>query len=134
MLHRVGEKVKVIVSDNAFDFETKLNSFTDGLDEKGIEYEVDLTPTAGLLAFVKYKVMRQVPETVKDEYDLVGERHTCIECPFYVRPTDGRRKNTRCPHSEKLTSADMMCCDDFYTMLDKGDIQLVKVDNWKEGR
>lgn len=135
MLQQYGTKVKAIMSNDAFDFETRLNSFTDSLDLKGIEYEVQLDPTAGLLAFVKYKVRRQVPETIKDEYDLAGEKHTCIECPFYVRPTDGRRKNTRCPHTNRLTSADMMCCEDFYTLLDKGDIQLTNVNkDWKEGR
>lgn len=135
MLIQKGTKVKTITSTDGFDFDARLNAFTDALDERGIEYEVELNPTAGLLAFVKYKVRKQVPETIKDEYDLAGEKHNCIECPFYVRPTDGRRKNTRCPHTNRLTSADMFCCEDFYTLLDKGDIQLINVDtDWKEGR
>lgn len=128
MLHRQTTGVKTIKSDDPFDFDSRLNSFLKSLDAKGISYDVQTNPTAGLLAFVTWKETICVAESVAEEYSLAGERHTCSECPFYVRPTDGRVKNTRCPKAHRLTSKDMNCCDSFYEMMDKGEIQLVDLD------
>lgn len=127
MLTKTGEKVKTIVGETAFDFDSKLNSFTDKLDAKGIRYKLDLSVSAGLIAFVIYEKQITLPECVKDEYELAGEKHNCIECPFYVRPTDGRVKNTRCPKTEKLRRANDPCCEDFYKWLDRGEIKLIEV-------
>ena len=127
MLSRYTQKIKTIKSEDAFEFDTKLNAFCDELAKQGIQYEVQTNPTAGLLAFVSYKVYMQTPETVKDEYELVGEWHTCIECPFYVRPTDGRRKYTRCPKNGGLAHRDKTCCDLFYELMDRGEIKLIEV-------
>lgn len=128
MLTRMTKKYKVISSHDAFDFETKLNSFCENLSAQGIEYDVQTNPTAGLLAFIVYKVRVETPEDTKDEYELAGEKYVCIQCPFYVRPTDGRRKNTRCPLRDCLVSKDTACCDEFYRKLDKGEIKLVEVE------
>lgn len=128
MLSRTTQKYKVISTNDAFEFETRLNSFLKSLDEKGIEYEVQTNPTAGLLAFIIYRESIVIPEGLKEEYELAGERHYCIECPFYVRPTDGRVKNTRCGLSGKLTRRDDSCCDDFYKKMEKGEIELIEVE------
>ena len=120
MLIRRSKKVKTITATNAFDFDTALNAFTDGLDRQGIAYTLSVSPSAGLLAFVEYEVETKVPQNAKDEYELLGESHKCIECPFYVRPTDGRVKYTKCPITNKLTDADSWCCDSFYERLKRG--------------
>lgn len=125
MLERQSTKVKTIKSDDAFDFDSRLNSFIKQLDAKGIPYEVQVNPTAGLLAFVTYKETIRVAEDIAEEYELAGEKHFCEECPFYVRPTDGRVKNTRCANG-KLRSKGSPCCDTFYELLDKGAIELRK--------
>ena len=124
MLQRQTTGIKTIKSDDAFDFDSRLNGFIKQLDAKGVSYNVKVDPTAGLLAFVTWTEVVQVAENVAEEYALVGERHTCGECPFYVYPTDGRVKNTRCRHLGKLRSKDSSCCESFYSMLDKGEIQL----------
>ena len=128
MLSRITKKYKVISSQDAFDFESKLNSFCESLTAQGIEYDVQTDPTAGLLAFVIYKKRVDIPEDTKEEYEMAGERHVCIQCPFYVRPDDGRVKYTRCPVTGKLTHRDSACCDDFYKKLDKGEIKMVEVE------
>ena len=128
MLSRMTKKYKVISSQDAFDFEVKLNSFCESLSAKGIEYDVQTNPTAGLLAFIVYKIRVDTPEDTKDEYEMAGERYVCIQCPFYVRPTDGRRKNTRCPLHNCLVNRNTACCDEFYQKLDKGEIKIVEVD------
>lgn len=125
MLERKSTKVKTIMSNDAFDFDSRLNGFIKQLDAKGIPYEVQVNPTAGLLAFVTYKETIRVAEDIREEYELAGERHFCGECPFYVRPTDGRVKNTRCVNGH-LTSKGSPCCEEFYELLDSGSIQLKK--------
>ena len=125
MLERQSTRVKTIKSDDAFDFDSRLNSFTKQLDAKGIPYEVQVNPTAGLLAFVTYKETIRIAEDIAEEYELAGERHFCGECLFYVRPTDGRVKNTRCANG-RLTSKGSPCCDTFYELLKKGAIELRK--------
>ena len=132
MITKKSTKVKTIASDNAFDFDTRLNGFTDKLDAQGIPYEVQLNPTAGYLAFVTYKKEVKVAENAKDRYELLGERHECRECPFYVIPTDGRVRHTRCSitkdeegnPSGQHTRRDSCCCEEFYELLEKGRIQL----------
>ena len=119
LIHR-SKKIKTITAGDAFDFDNKLNSFTDSLDLKGIPYTVSVNPSAGLLAFVEYEVTVNTPENAKDEYELLGERHTCIECPFYVRPTDGRVKYTKCSLQNCLTDASQACCEQFYERLKRG--------------
>ena len=128
MLSRITQKYKVISSTDAFEFESRLNGFLQGLDAQGIQYEVQTNPTAGLLAFVIYKERVNIPEDTKEEYEMAGERHYCIECPFYDRPTDGRIKYTRCKLSNKLTRRDSSCCDDFYKKMEKGEIELIEVE------
>ena len=128
MLSRTTQKYKVISTNDAFEFETRLNSFLKSLDNKGVEYEVQTNPTAGLLAFIVYRESIVIPEGLKEEYELAGERHVCIQCPFYVRPTDGRVKNTRCPVHNRLVDRGTSCCDEFYEKLEKGEIKLIEVE------
>lgn len=125
MLERQCKRVKTIKSDDAFDFDSRLNSFIKALDAKGITYDVQVNPTAGLLAFVTYMETVRVAEDIREEYELAGERHFCVECPFYVASADRRVKNTRCANG-KLASKDRPCCDTFYELLDKGAIELKK--------
>ena len=134
MLQRQTIGVKTIKSDDAFDFDSRLNSFIKNLDKKGISYEVKVDPTAGLLAFVTYREVIKVAENVAEEYQLVGDFHHCNECPFYVRPTKGNVKWTRCGKGV-LRSAESQCCDEFYELMDKGELEPKPIaDDWKGGK
>ena len=128
MLSRNTTRFKVIQTNDAFEFESKLNGFLKSLDAQDIQYEVQTNPTAGLLAFVVYKERIDIPEDTKEEYEMAGEKHICIECPFYVRPTDGRVKNTRCSLCNRLVSRETACCDEFYRKLERKEIKLIEVD------
>lgn len=127
MVNRIGETVKIVSGSDAFDFETKLNSVLNSLNSKGARYTMQLEPSAGLIAYIRISEEISIPENVAEEYFLAGERHRCIECPFFVRPTDGRRKYTRCPVTKKLASANDACCDEFYERLDRGELKLIEV-------
>ena len=129
MLRNLNEKVKTISSSNAEDFDERLNKALTDFGNKGIRYELRLAPELGFTAFIVYKEAFMIPETVADEFELGGETHRCIECPFYVRPTDGRVKWTRCEITPGLHSRDSYCCEEFYKKLLNGEIELVEVED-----
>lgn len=131
MIAKERTKIKTIEADNAFDFDARVNGFTDQLDLKGIDYNVELHVSPKFLAVVTYKKLVRVAETLSEEYELRGERHSCIECPFYVRPTDGRVRHTKCSITKdadgnptgEWVRKETRCCDEFYKLLQKGEIR-----------
>ena len=127
MLTRKGKKFKAVTGSDAFNFQTKLNAALDELNRKGVQYELQFNNTMGFCAYIVYEEIIEVCETVKDEYEEVGELHKCIECPFFMRPTDGRRKYTRCPKTSKLAAGTDSCCELFYRMLDTGEIDPIAI-------
>ena len=127
MLHHKATHFKAIEEKDAFNFNTKVNALLDVLNKKGIKPEMSFNHNMGHCVYITWVEAMEIPETVRDEYEQVGEWHKCIECPHFVRPTDGRRKYTRCPITEGLTDAGSNCCDRFYEELDSGKIKLIEV-------
>ena len=127
MLTRKGKKFKAVTGSDAFNFQTKLNAALDELNRKGVQYELQFNNAMGFCAYIVYEENIEICETVKDEYEEVGELHKCIECPFFMRPTDGRRKYTRCPKTSKLAAGTDSCCELFYRMLDTGEIDPIAI-------
>lgn len=120
MYAKSNKKVKVVSATTAEEFESKINSVLNGLNEKRINYDLQLNPTAGFIAFVTYTETVQVPETLADEYELKGERHKCGECPHFPVITDGRVKWVRCPVTQGLVNKGTNCCDTFYKEVMEG--------------
>ena len=129
MIYKKCTKHKTITADNGFDFDARLNAFTESLDEKRLEYEVQTNPLAGFIAFVTYKETKAIPENVKDEHELMGDRFFCGSCPMLAMGTDGRFKNFRCKRNGRLRHAeDSSCCNAFYEWAETG-----KWSEYKEG-
>lgn len=122
-----GEEIKTVSAKSADSFDAELKKVTKELKRKGIQYTIEVAPALGFTAFVHYQESYRLPETLADEFELGGEVHRCIECPFYVRPTDGRVKYTRCEITPGLHNRNSCCCDAFYDKLLKGEIELVEV-------
>ena len=119
-----GERKKVISGDG-FDLETKFNSFVEKLEDDGIKYSSEYQQNVGFI--ITYESVRIIPETTKDEYELRGEEHSCIECPYYERPTDGRVKNTKCHMVGLLRCGGDDCCEKFYEWLANGVITPIAI-------
>lgn len=121
MIYKKSTKHKTITADNGFEFDAKLNAFTQSLDEQKIEYDVQTNPAAGFIAFVIYKQTIQIPESKKDEHEMAGDRFYCGSCPKLMRTTDGRFKNFRCSLTGKLRHIEnSSCCDEFYEWAETG--------------
>jgi len=125
LIYRKSTKHKTITADNGFDFDARLDAFTSSLDEKQIDYEVETNPVAGFIAFIKYQVIVEIPESVKEEHELHGDRFYCGSCPRMAKNTDGRFKWLRCDLDGKLHHTETSsCCNAFYEWLETG--------KWKE--
>ena len=127
MLYNTNELVKTVSANNAEDFDEKLNKTLREFGKKGIRYELRLAPELGFTAFIVYKETFTTPESIADEFQLGGEVHHCIECPYFVLPTDGRMKHSRCSLTQGVHRVDSVCCDAFYEKLLAGEIELREV-------
>ena len=134
MLYQTGENIKTVSANTADEFDTKLDKVLNEFKKKGIRYKLEIAPQLGFTVFVRYEESYRVAETIADEFELGGEIHKCIECPFFVRPTDGRQKYTRCEIEPGIHRADSCCCDTFYEKLFAGEINLVEVIGYGESK
>lgn len=127
MLYQRGKQIKVVSENSAETFMEKLNRELDELNRKGIKYDLQTSPATGFTAFIVYEECKKIPETLADEFELGGEMHKCIECPFFVRSSDGRSKHGRCTQHEGVYRIDTWCCDTFYQKLLDGEIEAIEV-------
>ena len=125
MLTRNTTHFTCIEGANGKDFMAKMNAAFAELDSKGVKYTYQADIASGFIAYIFYEQSVNIPETIKEEFEASGEKHTCIECPHFVRPQDGRRKWMRCEVNRCICRADGMCCDKFYEELFNGSIELV---------
>lgn len=127
MIYQGGKRTKIIAATTAEEFEQRLNSELEKLDRSKTKYELIFNQTMGFCAYIVAEHRVLIPESVQDEFELAGEKHTCIECPYWVHPTKGNVKYTRCPISEGLHGAKSPCCEKFYEMLANGEIEIEEV-------
>lgn len=75
----------------------------------------------GWLAIIEYYSLKTVAETIRDEYELRGERHTCDECPHLCKVNDRRVKHLDCDRGMRYsTLCSQEACEWFYEELHKG--------------
>lgn len=89
--------------------------------ERLAEYSPDIVWNLqnGHSAFLVYTEVMRTPETLREEYELRGERYTCADCDKKIPNTDGRaRCSYRCIRRPKGTDADASACNHFYLDLE----------------
>lgn len=127
MRFKHGQRIKVIASQSPEEFESEVNAVLDRLDRESANYELTL-PSDKLLAFIVADVKRNVYESIKEEFEEGGEVHYCIECPHFVRPTNGNRKYSKCKYDGRVCRANTHCCECFYEQLFDGNIEPIEID------
>lgn len=125
MLTRETKHIEIVVAESAEQFKHDLNKLFLSLAERGVNYELQTDISKGFIAYVIYTESADIPETIGEQFEAGGEKHVCIECPFFERPTDGRRKYTRCPVNNCIAYKDKACCNAFYEKLFNGEITLI---------
>lgn len=121
-----GKRTKIIVAQTAEEFESRLNKELAALDKQRTKYELQFNHGLGFCAYIISEVQTLIPETVEDEFELIGVRHKCIECPLWVHPTKGNVKYTRCEIVGGIRGMNSPCCEHFYQGLLDGTIEVEK--------
>lgn len=109
------DKIQQIVVINEPDpalFEEKMNEALSHIADPEIKiFDVPYT------AVITYSVSRSVPEDVLELLEMVdGEYHQCSECPYFVVPTDKRKKWSKCSLTAQKTRGDCRACEHFYLL------------------
>lgn len=125
MIYRSGKRIEVVAEATPEAFAKQLNSQLAALDKAKAKYELQFNHQMGYCAYLVIDKTVEIPETIAEEFELAGEKHTCVDCPYWTHPTDGRVKYTRCEVTPGIHGAKSPCCDAFYEMLYKGEIQIV---------
>ena len=124
MVYQSGKRTKIIAAQSAEEFEKRLNQELERLDSSRTKYELQFNHTMGFCAYIVIEKNIQIPETIAEEFEVAGETHVCLECPYWVHPTKGNVKYTRCSITPGIHGAQSPCCDKFYEMLFNGDLEL----------
>lgn len=123
------EQFAIVKSDSASLFEKQLN---ERVYELRNNYpEVNFSESIPLYAQIRYRQETTAPESISEEYEMVGVRFVCAQCPYFqpVLRKDGeedpRFKWGECEYSElgrvlKTASA----CDRLYEAIHEGGVKL----------
>lgn len=116
-------RAKVISCFNAEEFETRLNEAFDsvGGSLKKILFNMN---AEGHCAYILYDYTKKIAESARDKALLDGDAYVCGECPFFVPPTDGRKKKGYCEHMQDWALPRDMACTWLYRQIAKGEIDL----------
>jgi len=101
------------------EFQFEMNTVLSGVADP----EIHFPPTMKLTAYILYEEEVTVPEDIRDEYSLRGERYTCEQCPYFERTNDLRRKWHYCVYEQSKTRTDQPACRAFYEQLEDGTIE-----------
>lgn len=125
------EQFAIVRSDSAPLFEKQLN---EKMYELRDNYpEVKFSDSIPLYAQVKYRMETVAPESISEEFEMVGASFVCEQCPYFVPATnkdgseDLRCKVGDCTHPDnelgrayRTSSA----CDHLYELIKEGKVKL----------
>ena len=123
------EQFAIVKSDSASLFEKQLNEETYRLRDN--YPSVVFSDHIPFYAQIKYTVNTEAPESISEEYEMVGARFTCAQCPYFqpVLRKDGeedpRFKWGECQHSDlgRVLKA-AAACDRLYEAIHEGGVKL----------
>ena len=120
------QQFAVIRGETAEELSEMLNAKLIELKGKSPRVEFD-----GLTAYIKYSETIRHPECLADEYESVGIRFSCEQCPAYEPrcklsgEVDRRCKKGKCDHTiYGKTFGEAFACDLLYKMLMEGKVKL----------
>lgn len=120
------QQFAIVRGETAAEFTEMLNEKMLELRGKGPKVEFD-----GLTAYIKYSETIRHPESLAEEYEAVGARFCCEQCPAFEPKTkigggaDRRCKKGGCPNTTYgKTFSDSAACDLLYQMLTEGKVKL----------
>lgn len=125
------EQFAIVRSDSAPLFEKQLN---EKMFELRDNYpEVKFSDSIPLYAQVKYRMETKTPESISEEYEMVGASFVCEQCPCFVLATnkDGS-EDLRCKVGDCTNPDNELgrayrtspACDHLYELIQKREVKL----------
>ena len=125
------EQFAIVRSDSAPLFEKQLNEKMYELREN--YPEVKFSDSIPLYAQIKYRMETVAPESISEEFEMVGASFVCEQCPYFVPATnkngseDLRCKVGDCTHPDNELGRAYKtspACDHLYELIKEGKVKL----------
>lgn len=120
------QQYAIVAADSAQELTEQLNAKLKEL--KGCNPKVTFE---GLIARICYIETVDISEGLSDEYETVGVKLTCQDCPLFEPLTkangtiDLRAKKGSCPFAQfGRTSRDAKVCDKLFELMNSGEVRL----------
>ena len=120
MKWRRSKGYRCVKASTPEEFEEKINAVL--RQYPGAKMDIDIH--IPLLCHVWYDTDVLTPECKADEYELKGDIHYCIECPYLDRPRNSNKNQKKFPCQYAnwgISATDSRCCDKFYDWYEQQD-------------
>lgn len=122
------EQFATVKEDTASLFNEQLNA--EILRLKDFNPVVKISESIPYYAHVKYYISSETPETISEEYEMVGVRFVCSQCPYY-KPTlkrdgaaDKRSNRGECDIKSVIVQGRTPACDELYRLISERSVKL----------
>lgn len=133
MKEKTYQQIKVISNNDPAEFQRLFNEAQTELASKNPKVQFNMT--MGHCAYITYTETQKIPETMEDEFSLVGVELRCRNCPKFEWPLrkDGEiyksKKRGTCPVAMYgFTNRDSHACEYLYKGLASGKLQMIDDD------
>lgn len=133
MKEKTYQQIRVISNNDPAEFQRLFNEAQTELASKNPKVQFNMT--MGHCAYITYTETQKIPETMEDEFSLVGVELRCRNCPKFEWPLrkDGEiyksKKRGTCPVAMYgFTNRDSHACEYLYKGLASGKLQMIDDD------
>ena len=113
----IKKKVRTVQAKNPAEFDRLFNETSDSMPSTA-----ELVWDGNMCVHFLYDETVQIPQTVREEFEVAGDIHFCKECHYLEDDGDKRKKRFRCKYAEHLlTCKDSPACDVYYRELMNGE-------------
>lgn len=130
MKDKTYQQIRVISNNDPIEFQRLFNEAQTELAAKNPKVQFNMN--MGHCAYITYTETTRIPETMEDEFNLVGIELHCRNCPNFEWPRrkDGgihmSKKQGTCPVAAYgFTSRDALACEYLYKGLASGRLQAI---------
>lgn len=126
---------ETVIANTPEEFDRKLNAIYERAAEQTVnkEPEIHYFDNLGLCASVRYWIYKDIPQSLEDEYALLGIRHECRDCGHFCPPTDRRSKHGLCELNGSRKHREMAACELHYEELERRERFVIRESFGRDG-
>lgn len=102
--------------------ETTAEGFTQAMNlelEKRNEPKITYITSVPFTAYIEYTETVEVPESLREKYELNHDTRYCSQCPYFQRTKDKRYKWHFCIQKQKAVLENGCACETYYQLLEE---------------